>query len=46
MYPTKLRYSAVISLDAQQAFDQIEWRYVFATLKKFGFGEKFMTPLF
>lgn len=45
IYSTKLPHSAIISLDAQQAFDQIEWRYMFATLKKFGFGDKFMTLL-
>ena len=45
MYSTNLPHSAVISLDAKQAFDQIEWRYMFATLKKFGFGDKFMTLL-
>lgn len=42
LYSTKLINSAIISLDAQQAFDQIEWRYMFATLKKFGFSKKFI----
>uniref|UniRef100_A0A671XVP2 Reverse transcriptase domain-containing protein n=1 Tax=Sparus aurata TaxID=8175 RepID=A0A671XVP2_SPAAU len=45
MYSTNPSDSAVISLDAKQAFDQIEWRYMFATLRKFGFGDKFMTLL-
>ncbi len=43
IYANNKPYSAVISLDAQQAFDQIEWAYMFNTLKKFGFGERFMT---
>ena len=42
MYSTKPLHSAVISLDAQQAFDQVEWRYMFAALEKFGFGDKFL----
>ena len=45
IYSTKLPHAAVISLDAQQVFDQVEWKYMFAALEKFGFGLKFMNTL-
>lgn len=33
---------AIISLDAQKAFDQIKWPYILKTLEYFGFGSHFI----
>lgn len=32
----------IISVDAQKAFDQVEWSYMYETLNAFGFGKAFV----
>jgi len=33
----------IATFDAEKAFDRVNWKFVFTTLHKYGFGESFIT---
>ena len=39
---TNNKQGVIIGLDFRKAFDSLEWSFMFQTLKKFNFGEKFI----
>ena len=38
----KVSKAAIISLDAQKAFDQMEWSFMLEAVTRFGFGDLFI----
>uniref|UniRef100_A0A3B3HJQ5 Reverse transcriptase domain-containing protein n=1 Tax=Oryzias latipes TaxID=8090 RepID=A0A3B3HJQ5_ORYLA len=41
--PSVTESECLLSMDAEKAFDRIEWKYLFETLNKFGVGSSFLS---